>query len=88
MVAALNKLVRILIGFGVIHIDTKLVVWEIAARFHVRPLTPTLSPEYRGEGANAPARNEAIRNSKTGTPSGRDTDAYKRRVDRREEGGS
>jgi hypothetical protein len=26
----------------------------------VRPLTPTLSPEYRGEGVNAAARNEAI----------------------------
>jgi hypothetical protein len=26
----------------------------------VRPRTPTLSPEYRGEGVNAAARNEAI----------------------------
>jgi len=49
----------------VIHDDTKTdeVMRELAL-IDVRPLTPTLSPEYGGEGVNAVARNEAIRGTK------------------------
>ena len=37
------------------------------SRFQMRPLTPTLSPEYRGEGVRCPLR-EAIRDPSVGKP--------------------